>query len=219
VIIVALKGMLMQVQDYFKYRQRCQIEAFVWLATFLSVVLLSIDIGLSVGAALNMVCIFCNSFKAHCCLLGSVPGTDLFLDVMKFERAVELANIKIFHYGGSINFATKSAFKNRLCNLLDINILQEIKIRKKTANGENIKEGSKLTFKHLIIDFGALTLIDSSSIDLLSGVIKEFNDLDISVSIAACSCKIFEILMKNHFKFMSILYPTINDAIHKINLL
>jgi solute carrier family 26, other len=45
IIIVALKGMLMQVQQFRMFWKLSCLDAIVWMATFLSVVIFAIDIG------------------------------------------------------------------------------------------------------------------------------------------------------------------------------
>lgn len=204
----------MQVTQFPQFKKKSWKDGFVWLATFLTVVIVSIDIGLLVGIVLSVVCIFCNSLDAEICVLGRVPDSDLFLDIERFERAIEIPFVKIFHYAGSINFATKASFKNRLCNKLGINLLKELKYmdKEKTKGKKFI---SNLNFKQLVIDFGALSYIDPSSVNMLTSLISDFHKLNIKISIAGCSSRIYEILMKNEFKFMNILFPTIPDAIHE----
>lgn len=180
--------------------------------TFLTVVIVSIDIGLLVGIILSVCCILCNSLQADISILGNVPDTDLFLDIERFEKALELPFVKIFRYTGSINFATKASFRNRLCEKLGINLLKELKYSDKDKKGK--KFISNLNFKQLILDFSSLSFIDPSSVTMLTTLISDFNKLNVAVSIAGCSSIIYEVLLRNEFKFMNILYPTVHDAIH-----
>jgi len=218
IIVVALKGMFLQVADFFQFKKKSCKDGLVWMITFLSVVILSIDVGLLIGVILSILCIFCNSLTANVCVLGNIPNTDLFLDIERFEKAEEVSRTKIIHYGGSINFATKASFKNRLCEKLQINLLKEMKHMNRIASGneKGTKFVTNLGFDYLIIDFSALTTIDPSSVVMLTSVIKDFNKLKIRVSIAGCSCSIYEMLITTEFPFINILYPTISDAIHNL---
>lgn len=203
----------MQVTDFPRFKKKCNMDGFVWMATFLVVCFVSIDIGLLVGVILSVLCVFCNSLKAHICILGHIPNTDLFLDIDTFEKAIEIPYVKIFHYNGSINFATKASFRNRLCNKLGINLTKELKYADLgKSKGKNFVSG--LSFRHLVLDFNALSFIDPSSVAMLTNLIKDLNRLNVKVSMTGCSTKIFEILIKSEFSFMNILYPTIQDAIH-----
>lgn len=206
--------MLTQVTEFPRFKQKSKMDGFVWMVTFLAVVIVAIDIGLLVGIILSILCIFINSLKAHICLLGNIPGTDIYLDVERFEKAVEIPFKKIFHYSGGINFATKASFRNRLCNKLGINLLRELK----HVDGQYIKAKAKnfttdINFEHLIVDFSALSFIDPSSVNMLECLIKDFNKLNVKFSITGCSTKIYEVLNDSEFSFMNLLYPTIQDAI------
>ncbi|CAO1380564.1 unnamed protein product [Diamesa hyperborea] len=223
VVIVALKTMLFQVTQFFKFKKKSKSDGFIWLATFLTVIIISIDIGLLVGIVLSILCIFCNSLIPYVCLLGNIPSTDLFLDIKRFDKAIELPFIKIFHYNGSLNFATKTAFKNKLCSILDIDILKELKNIKNPNAIDSISDHkiktkkfiTKLMFNHLVLDFSALTYIDPSSVTMLTSLINDFTKLSVKVTITGCSCKIYETMIISEFSHMHILYPTIHDAVFK----
>lgn len=209
----------MQIREFCQFKAR--EDKIVWILTFLSVVLVSIDIGLLVGILLNLCCILMNSMKPHTCILGRIPGSNLFLDIDKFEKSVEIPFVKIFHYGGSMNFATKASFKSLLCKKVGINLINELQLIKKP---EQLKPDGKssynpgLNFKYLILDFSALTFIDSSSIKLLTSVIDDFDKLETKVSMSGCSSEIYDILLKNEFKYMNQLFPTISDALIYLNV-
>lgn len=204
----------MQVTEFPRFKRKSKADGFVWMATFLAVVIVSIDIGLLVGICLSILCIFCNSLRAHICILGNIPHTDLFLDIERFEKAVEIPFVKIFHYSGSINFATKASFRNRLSEKLRINLLRELEnFENRIVSSKGKVFVSNLNFNLLILDFSALSSIDPSSINMLTSLIVDFNKLNVNVNIAGCSSRIYEILIDNEFAYLRNLYPTIQDAI------
>lgn len=209
----------MQIREFFQFKSR--EEKIVWILTFLTVVIVSIDIGLLIGIVLNLCCILINSLKPHTAILGRVAGTNLFLDVEKFEKAVEIPFVKIFHYGGSMNFATKTVFKSALCEKLGINLIRELqtltKPDLKKTDGK-ISFDSSLGFKYLILDFSALTFIDSSSINLLTSLIDDFEKLDTRIHITGCSSQIYDTLLKNDFKHLSKLFPGIPDVLVSLSV-
>lgn len=212
IIVVTVKGLLMQVTDFKKFLDRSKIDGLVWASTFLTIVLVAIDIGLLVGTALSILGLFYMSLKPHVCILGRVPNTDLYLDIEKYEKAIEVPLVKIFHYGGSINFATKASFKRSLLKKVEVKLPKELKKLEALKNDpETTNTG--LGFKHLIIDFSALSQVDAISVSTLDGLIKDFNKLKVKVSIAACSTKVYEALARNGFSFLDVLHPTIHDAV------
>lgn len=216
---MALKGMLMQIKELCQFKSR--EEKIVWLLTFSTVVIVSIDIGLLVGIVLNLCCILINGMKPYTCILGRIPGTSHFLDVEKFEKAVEVPFVKIFHYGGSLNFATKTSFKSLLCKKLGINLINELQIRLKPDSKKTDRKlsfGSTLSFKYVILDFSALTFIDSSSINMLTSLMDDFEKLGIRVHITGCSSHIYDILVRNDFKHLCQLFPAIPDVLVAMNV-
>lgn len=207
--------MLIQVTEFPNFYKKSKRDGFVWMMTFLTVCFLSIDIGLLVGVILSVLCIFCHSLEADISILGRIPDTDLFLDIERFEKAVEIPFVKIFHYTGGISFATKASFRNRLSERLGINLLKELKhFDKETEKPKGKNFITNVNFKHLVLDFSALSFIDPSSVVMLTALIKDFYKLHVDVSIVGCSSEIYDILLKNDFDFMSILFPTIPDAIY-----
>jgi solute carrier family 26 protein len=85
VIVVALKSMVMQIGDVYKFWKLSKMDALVWLATFLTVVFVSIEIGLLTGVVMSLATIFVLSLKPHTCLLGSVPHTDLYMNIERYK--------------------------------------------------------------------------------------------------------------------------------------
>lgn len=220
VVVVALKGMFLQIGDFSQFKKKSSVDAFVWMVTFLSVVIFSIDIGLLIGLIMSILCIFCSGLKSHFTVLGHLPNSDLYLDLESFQRAIEIPFVKILSYSGSVNYATKASFKKKLCDKLGINLLKELNYQEnqnklsdivKKKNCSNLL--SNINFKHLVIDFSALTNIDASSIVMLTELIKDFNKLSVKISLVCFSTRIIEILIRNEFEFMKNIFPTIHDAI------
>lgn len=106
-------------------------------------------------------------------------------------QAVEIESIKIFHYCGSLNFASRLLFKSELCTLIELD--PTVEIRKQSANGK--KQSNRKSFeipnqlKYLIIDLSALSYIDPSGVSALKQIITDFNKLNINVCVAGASCK------------------------------
>lgn len=133
VIVVALKGMLMQVKDFWKFWTLSKIDAFVWMGTFLTVVFVGIDIGLLCGVLLSLTSIFILNLKPYTCLLGQVPNTDFYLDITRYKTAREIEGIKIFQYSGGINFVTRFMYRSELIRLIGVDPQKEVVYRAKLA--------------------------------------------------------------------------------------
>ncbi|CAH0553727.1 unnamed protein product [Brassicogethes aeneus] len=233
VIVVALKGMLMQVTALPSFWKLSKMDALVWLVTFLTVVIVGIDIGLAVGILMSLLSLLVLNFKPYTCLLGHIPKTDLYLDCGKYRAAEQISGIKIFQYSGGINFATKCIFKEELARKVEINPQKEIIYRAKLAKYAQIKEESilkpkvakieriqnKITtdVRCIILDFSCLSYIDPSGVSMLKGVVESFKKLDIPIYVAAPSDKVYEMMSKCNLldekKALLRTFPTIHDAV------
>ncbi|XP_053687537.1 sulfate transporter-like [Sabethes cyaneus] len=213
IIVVSLKGLLMQVTQVMDFWRLSRVDAVVWLVTFLTVVLVAIDIGLLVGIVLSICCIFFRGMKPYTCLLGNVPNTDLYLDVNRYKATIELPNMKIFHFCGSLNFATRAGFKTSLCQALNLNLTEAIK---RINNDGDYKRQQSLHY--LILDFTALSDIDPSSVSSLKSLMNEFEKLSIKVLVAGTSSPVYEVMVKcklvgsDEREYCKV-FPTIHDAV------
>lgn len=75
----------MQVTHLVKFYKSSKLDALVWIVTFVTVVFVSIDVGLIIGIVMSLMTIFILAFKPYTCLLGPVPYTDLYLDVNRYK--------------------------------------------------------------------------------------------------------------------------------------
>jgi solute carrier family 26, other len=103
IIVMALKGMLNQLLDLKNVVKEGIIETSIWVVTFVSVVLIDLDIGLLIGVIMS-----------YYCLLGTYSDLGVYVDLATHKAAIEVPDVKIFRYAGAINFATRAAFKKAL---------------------------------------------------------------------------------------------------------
>lgn len=150
-----------------------KLDAVVWLGTFLTSVIVSLDIGLLVGILLSVACIFLRGMRPYTCLLGHVLNTELYLDLSRYKTAVEVPNVKIFHFSGCLNFCSRSIFKGDL--------FEQLKL--------DVNDMKMLDFQFLIVDFSGLTYVDPSGVLFLRGLVNDLQMIGVTVSFAGTPCK------------------------------
>ena len=96
-----------------------------------------------------------------------------------FLQAQEIESIKICHYCGSLNFASRSNFKSELLSLVGIDAVELTKV----------KPSKPIDINCIIIDFSALSYIDPSGVSTLQHLVDDLNRLNIRLYIAGASCK------------------------------
>lgn len=88
--MVSLKSLFMQTKDLLQFWKLSRLDAIVWLATFMTVIIVAIDIGLAVGIMLSLASIFIRGMKPYTCLLGHVSKTDFYLDVKRYKTVSDI---------------------------------------------------------------------------------------------------------------------------------
>ncbi|XP_054007384.1 solute carrier family 26 member 6-like isoform X1 [Hylaeus anthracinus] len=220
IIVVALKGMFQQAKQLMKFWKLNKYDALIWIATFLMVVVVSIDIGLLFGIMLSLLIILLQSIRPYTCLLGHIPNTDLYLDLSRYKAAVEIPGLKIFQYCGTLNFANSNHFKSELYKRVGVNphnvIEHRLKLREKGIYIDTGDSEDKQELRCIVMDMSALSYIDSSGVVALHSTITEFNQIDVNFFFVNCSSPIFEMIKKCdlylHGKLTFKIFPTIRDA-------
>ncbi|RDD46837.1 Prestin [Trichoplax sp. H2] len=114
IVLVALKGLLMQVTHFFQLWRISVIDAIIWMVTFGSVFLLGVDIGLLIGVAVALLTVIFRTSRPYYCLLGRIPNTDLYRDIKKYAAVEEVPGVKMFRFESSLYFANTEHFKYTL---------------------------------------------------------------------------------------------------------
>ncbi|KAL6267139.1 hypothetical protein P5V15_000218 [Pogonomyrmex californicus] len=218
IIVVALKGMLTKVTEFVKFWRLDRIDAGIWAITFIVVILFDVEYGLLVGILLCIGRLLVLAMRPYTCKLALAPGTELYLDAKRYKGTVEIPGIRIFHYSGSLNFASRQYFREEVYKVAGIIPQKELNRRQKAAcNGTVAEEIKKLRI--LILDFSALSHIDLAGANALRNIVDEYCAIQVSMYIAGCSGPVYETMRKfnlteyneNHFFAM---FPTVADAVH-----
>ncbi|CAG5081485.1 Similar to Slc26a5: Prestin (Rattus norvegicus) [Cotesia congregata] len=188
IIVVALKGMFLQVKDLIKFFKLSASDAAVWIATFLTVIILDVEYGLLVGAIFCLLKLIMLSMKPYTCKLAVVPGTELYLDTNR-----------------------------QLVQAAGVDPLKKSSNNYKSESKEVIPEDTK-SLQVLIIDFSALIHIDPAGVTTVRGIIEDYIKIGVYVYLAGCSGPVFEMIRKcNSVEKVTnvfMIFPTVNDAVN-----
>ncbi|KAJ8683173.1 hypothetical protein QAD02_018965 [Eretmocerus hayati] len=223
VIVIALKGMLTQAKELIRFWKIDKFDGLVWLITFLSTVLINIDVGLISGLLASVISILFQSARPYSCLLGRVPNTELYLDTSRYIGVADAFGIKIYHYAGSLNFVNAGHFVSDVETKVDVRPRDVLRYRAKLAKrgvyADSVElEGTRLALARcLIVDMSAVSRIDASGVSALRELILEFEQIDVPVYLAACPPLVFdkilrcEKLEKTQLGF--VVFATLHDAV------
>lgn len=193
IIIVALKGMIMQVKDLGRFSREGILEMTVWISTFVTVVIIDIDIGLLTGILVSLFALYIKGWKSYSCLLGQVPGTDIYIDIKTHREVVQVPNIKIFHYCGSINFASRAGFKRDLFAAVNVNCktIRRASLCESTMEARGLGQGMRT----LIVDLSAVAHLDISGCKTFTEIKNEMKLLDVKFYLASASDCVYDSLV------------------------
>ncbi|XP_031842511.1 prestin isoform X2 [Nomia melanderi] len=220
IIVVALKGMFQQASQLIKFWKLNKYDALIWIVTFVMVVIVNIDVGLLFGIMVSLGVILLQSIKPYTCLLGHIPNTDLYLDLSRYRSAIEIPELKIFQYCGTLNFANCNYFTSELYRIVGVNPQKVIehgqKIRENSIYIDTQDSEDKQELRCVIMDMSALSYIDSSGVFTLHSIIKMFDQIDIHFYLVNCTSPVFETIKKCdlylHGKLTFKIFATIQDA-------
>ncbi|XP_030588783.1 solute carrier family 26 member 6-like [Archocentrus centrarchus] len=131
IVLVNLKGMFRQFMDLPLLWKTNKADLSVWLVTFISTILLNLDLGLAVSIGFSMLTFIFRTQLPHYSILGNVPGTELYLDTDTYKEANEIPGIKIFRSSTTIYYTNAEMFLEALQEKSGIEIGKLLSAKKK----------------------------------------------------------------------------------------
>ncbi|XP_034434431.1 chloride anion exchanger-like [Hippoglossus hippoglossus] len=130
-VIVNLKGMLMQFREIPYLWRRDKPEFVVWVATCLGAILLGLDLGLAVGLGVELITVVFRTQFPRCSVLANISGTDLYRDRKDYLHIFEPRGVRIFRIPSPIFFANIEFFREKLIEAVGFNPLRVLRKRNK----------------------------------------------------------------------------------------
>ena len=112
IILVALKGLFVQMSDARRYWKINRYDFIIWLCTITSVVFIDIDIGLGIGLSVSLLTVVFQSQRASAMRLMKYNSN--FRTIRGMKKLYSLSPIKIFIYKSNIFFANAEIFRSKL---------------------------------------------------------------------------------------------------------
>ncbi|XP_028811109.1 chloride anion exchanger-like [Denticeps clupeoides] len=131
VVIVNLKGMLMQVREVPYLWRKDRPDCVVWVVTCLASILLGLDLGLAVGLGVELLSVVFRTQFPRCSTLANFKGTDIYRDRKDYHSVNEPYAVKIFRIPSPIFFANIEFFRSKLVESVGFNPLRVLRKRNK----------------------------------------------------------------------------------------
>uniref|UniRef100_A0A8C5R966 STAS domain-containing protein n=1 Tax=Leptobrachium leishanense TaxID=445787 RepID=A0A8C5R966_9ANUR len=153
VIIVNLKGMLKKFDELPTLFRRDKYDFFVWVLTFLSAVILGLDLGLAAGVGIELLTVIFRVQFPKFIVLANTWKTEIYKNRKDYNDMYEPKGVKIFRCPAPIFFANVEFFKDKLIKAVGFNPLWILRKRNKALRKikKLLKKGElQVTSKGLI---------------------------------------------------------------------
>nr|XP_057923275.1 chloride anion exchanger-like [Doryrhamphus excisus] len=167
VVIVNLKGMLMQFGDLAYLWRRDKPDCVVWLGTCIAAVLLGLDLGLAAGLGVELLSVVLRAQFPRCSVLANIKGTDIYKDRKDYVHIFEPEGVKIFRIPSPIFFANIEFFRGKVVEAVGFNPLRVLRKRNKALR--NIRK---------LLQKGFLQWTSNGFLNASCGPIKEDSEFE-----------------------------------------
>ncbi|KAF3860424.1 hypothetical protein F7725_000679 [Dissostichus mawsoni] len=115
------------------------LPKMVWVVTWLSVVVLNVDLGLAIGVVFSMMTVICRTQRAGCSVLGRASNTEIYRPLKNHNKCYEVPGVKILTYNGPIYYGNRSFFREEMSKLLGLTP-EKIRSREKSRKALEKRE-------------------------------------------------------------------------------
>uniref|UniRef100_A0A8C8BPG0 Solute carrier family 26 member 1 n=1 Tax=Otus sunia TaxID=257818 RepID=A0A8C8BPG0_9STRI len=239
IIIVSLRGALRKFQDVPARYHVNKVDTLIWVVTMSASALISTEIGLLVGIVFSMLCIVVRTQRPRTTLLGQIPNTSFYEDDLEYENLSSVPKVKIFRFEAPLYYANRNYFLKSLYRLTNLDPNLEAARRKKyekekqhlkkgdhkTANGLGMRETTlqlvpkQNDFQALVVDCSSISFLDTTGVNTLKEILKDYKDLNISVLLACCNPSVTDSLKRGGYfgkdcgSMQEMLFYSIHNAV------
>uniref|UniRef100_A0A8C5LV34 Sulfate transporter n=1 Tax=Leptobrachium leishanense TaxID=445787 RepID=A0A8C5LV34_9ANUR len=240
IIIVSLRGALIKFKDFPKQWHLNKVDAIIWIATVCSAALISTEIGLMAGVVISMLCLVVRTQLPHKTTLSQIQNTVFYEDAETYENLFPIPKIKIFRFESPLYYANKTYFLKSLYKTVGMDptleVIQRKKLEKKMRKSLKEKQGdstkdmdqadTQIQLVHrqndiqtVILDCSSIAFLDTSGIIALNGLLKDYQEVQVSVLLACCNTSVIDSLCRGGYfgkedkDIHKLLFHSIHDAV------
>ncbi|CDP01189.1 unnamed protein product [Coffea canephora] len=173
IILSALPG-LIDINEAYNIWKVDKLDFIVCVGAFLGVLFHSVEIGLLVAVVISFVKVIVGSIRPSTEVLGRVPGTSTFSNVIQYPMATKVPGLLIIRINsGSLCFANANSIRERIL----LRILRLL--------GDENEENGKDNIRVLVLDISNVMGIDTSAIIALEELHRELVSRGIELAFAS----------------------------------
>uniref|UniRef100_A0A668SXL7 STAS domain-containing protein n=1 Tax=Oreochromis aureus TaxID=47969 RepID=A0A668SXL7_OREAU len=240
--VTSLRQMFLQFQDLPDLWRISKIDFMVWLVTWLSVVILNVDLGLAIGVVFSMMTVICRTQRAGCSVLGRASNTEIYRPLENHSKCYEVPGVKILTYNGPIYYGNRSFFREEMTRLLGLTpekirrrekAIKALEKRERETTVNTVERGiantsfsseneffksetSESDAQAVLIDCSSVIFVDVAGARLLTQMCTECQKVGVHVYLANCNESVLKILTSSGLmKYMNPqhIFVTVHDAV------
>ncbi len=191
IIIVAIIP-LVSLGELRKLWRTDRSEALVWLGTFAGVLLIGLEQGLLLGAALGLVVYFAHSFAPHMAVMGRVPHTEHFRNVLR-HSVDTFPGLLLLRFDESLTFLNASKLKDM--------------VQKQSQACANLS--------NVVLSGAAINHIDSSGAHALLEIAQDLQDAGVGFHLAEIKGPVLDYFASSGFQqaFAGRVFLSVQEAV------
>uniref|UniRef100_A0A8C3S0R1 STAS domain-containing protein n=1 Tax=Chelydra serpentina TaxID=8475 RepID=A0A8C3S0R1_CHESE len=214
IIVVGLKGMLMQFRDLKKYWNVDKIDWSIWVSTYVFTVCFAANVGLLYGVVCTIVIVI---FPNYCDIYCSTLSIDV--KIVSVNNPLVFLNAKKFHHD-LIRIIQKDSASSQPHD--DLNKCEQNTLLNPVSNG-NCELSLQPCLNErcaLILDCSGLTFFDYTGVSVLLQIYMDFKNRSIDVLLAHCKASLVKAMQYsgNLGSENPIFFESVSSAIGAIHL-
>ncbi|XP_043723484.1 probable sulfate transporter 3.5 [Telopea speciosissima] len=184
IIMSAMFG-LIKYKEVYRLFKLDKFDFCICMAAFLGVVFISMDIGLMLSVGISIVRALLYVARPGASKLGKIPNSTLFSDIEQYPNATSVPGILILQLGSPIYFANSGYIREKISGWIE----EEV----------DVKNSKGCDLEHLILDFGGVTSIDMTGIEMLFEMQRNTATRGIKVALVNPKVAVLEKLILSKF--------------------
>ncbi|KAM9856333.1 solute carrier family 26 member 10 [Aulostomus maculatus] len=240
--VTSLRQMFLQFHDLPELWRISRIDFMVWVVTWLSVVVLNVDLGLAIGVVFSMMTVICRTQRAGCSVLGRASNTEIYRPLENHSKCYEVPGVKILTYNGPIYYGNRNFFREEISRLLGLTpekirsrekARKALEKREREATVNTVERGIANTsfssehefFKSetcendiqaVLIDCSSVIFVDVAGARLFTQMCTECQKVGVHVYLANCNESILKIFTSSglmNYMNPQHIFVSVHDAV------
>uniref|UniRef100_A0A8D2ZLD8 Solute carrier family 26 member 10 n=1 Tax=Scophthalmus maximus TaxID=52904 RepID=A0A8D2ZLD8_SCOMX len=240
--VTSLRQMFLQFRDLPELWRISRMDFMVWVVTWLSVVVLNVDLGLAIGVVFSMMTVICRTQRAGCSVLGRASNTEIYRPLENHSKCYEVPGVKILTYNGPIYYGNRSFFREEMSRLLGLTpekirswekARKALEKRERDATISTVERGiantsfsseneffksetSESDVQAVLIDCSSVIFVDVAGARLFTQMCTECQKVGVHVYLANCNESVLKILTSSglmNYMNPQHIFVTVHDAV------